>query len=176
MAGLPAIDSLNLWPYLSGAVAQSPRTEVFADPSALVVGNWKLIGANPHNASDATGKGSKVAYACWMGPRYPNGSADPKCYSKQDCVTTGGCLYNVNNDPSEHHDLAMAQPTKLRELQLRLATLQPTVFNPDRGFDDGTADRFARDVHGGFWGPFIGWEASAAAQLDLKLDPPIEGR
>lgn len=45
-AGLRPIDSLDLWPYLSGAVAESPRKEVFADPDALVVGDWKIVGAN----------------------------------------------------------------------------------------------------------------------------------
>ena len=49
-AFLPPIDSLNLWPYLSGAVAQSPRTEIFADPDTLIIGNWKLVGANVANA------------------------------------------------------------------------------------------------------------------------------
>ena len=68
------------------------------------------------------------------------------------------------------------------ELQVRLAELQPTVstqafqllviatsafdrllvglqvFRPDRGVDTGLADRYARDVHGGYWGPFIGLE------------------
>ena len=39
--------------------------------------------------------------------------------------------------------------------QARLAQLQPTVFTPDRGVDDGLADRAARHVHGGFWGPFL---------------------
>ena len=29
-AGLPPIDSLNVWPYLTGKVASSPRTELFA--------------------------------------------------------------------------------------------------------------------------------------------------
>jgi hypothetical protein len=71
-------------------------------------------------------------------------------------------------------------------LQVRLAELQPTVstqafqllviatsafdrllvglqvFRPDRGVDTGLADRYmymyARDVHGGYWGPFIGLE------------------
>ena len=69
--GLPPLDSLNLWPYLSGASEQSPRTEIFADVDTLLRGEWKLVGANPLNASDAKGKGGTLPYACWMGPVTP---------------------------------------------------------------------------------------------------------
>eukprot|EP01043_Picozoa_sp_COSAG02_P019393 COSAG02_NODE_932_length_15816_cov_15.913088_2_plen_193_part_00 len=154
-ASLPPIDSLNLWPYLSGAVAHSPRTEVFADPDTLIIGNWKLVGANVANASDAAGKGSNVSYACWMGPRYPNGTVDPKCHRSENCVANGGCLYNIATDISEHQDLAWEYPSKLRVLQNRLADLQATVFRPDRGVDTGLADYYAKEIHGGFWGPFL---------------------
>ena len=136
-------------------MAESPREEVFADPSALIVGDWKLIGANPINASDAAGKGTNVSFACWMGPRYPNGTADPKCHRAEPCIAQGGCLFNVRDDVSEHVDLAASRPSKLREMQVRLTALQPSVFMPDCGHDSGLADKYARDVHGGYWGPFV---------------------
>jgi hypothetical protein len=45
---LPAVDGLDLWPYLSGKVAESPRKEVFADNAVLVLEiagkKWKLFG------------------------------------------------------------------------------------------------------------------------------------
>ena len=154
-AGLPPIDSLDLMPYLSGAATTSPRSEVFADPDTLIVGDWKLVGANAANASEAAGKGSPVPFACWMGPRYPNGSADPHCHRSEDCASAGGCLYDLARDPAEHVDLASAEPARLRQLQARLAALQPSVFLPDRGVDDGAADRAARELHGGYWGPFL---------------------
>jgi arylsulfatase A-like enzyme len=154
-AGLPPIDSLDLWPYLSGTQSESPRTEVFADADTLVLRGWKLVGANSRNASDARGHGARLPFACWHGPKYPNGSSDPKCHRFEDCVDRGGCLYDVENDPSEYLDLAASKPEKLRELQVRLAELQPTIFAPDRGADDGLADEAARDRHGGFWGPFL---------------------
>jgi arylsulfatase I/J len=154
-AGLPPIDSLDLWPYLSGAAAQSPRTEFLVDPDTLVMGGWKLMGANPRNASDAAGMGAQLPYACWMGPRYPNGTDDPKCHRFENCTALGGCLYNLIDDRAEHVDLAATHPAKLLEMQTRLAALQPTIFVPDRGYDDGLADKFAAEAHGGYWGPFI---------------------
>ena len=111
-----------------------------------------------------------MTFACWMGPRYPNGSADPKCHRSEDCVATGGCLYSLENDVSEHVDLASSHPQKLSEMQARLAELQPTVFRPDRGVDTGLADRYARDVHGGYWGPFI-FDAPVTLQTD-DAPPP----
>jgi len=153
-AGLPAIDSMNLWPYLSGQEEQSPRTEVFADTDTLIVGDWKITGADPQNAK--SGKGDNVSFACWMGPQYPNGTKDPGCYRDEDCAANGGCLYNIKEDPSEYVDHASTNPTKLRELQTRLAELQPTFFNPQRsGGNRMLAAKFAREVYKGYWGPFI---------------------
>merc|ERR1712217_24682 len=153
-AGLPPIDSLNLWPYLSGKTDKSPRSEVFADPGVLILGDWKIIGANVQNATSS--KGEEVATACWMGPEYPNGTADPGCHRSEACANTGGCLYNIFDDPSEHVNLAKQNPSKLRELQQRLAELQPTHFSPKRtGGDKRLPIHYARDVYKGYWGPFI---------------------
>jgi arylsulfatase I/J len=53
-AGLPPVDGLDLWPYLSGKVKASPRTEVFADsvPFGVLLmehegKKWKLMYATP---------------------------------------------------------------------------------------------------------------------------------
>merc|ERR1712130_893480 len=90
LAKLPPIDSMNLWPYLSGQADNSPRTEVFADPGVLIVGDWKIIGANEKNATSQ--RGLDVFVACWMGPQYPNATADPSCWRREPCKANGGCL------------------------------------------------------------------------------------
>merc|ERR1712127_935856 len=79
-AGLPPIDSVNLWPYLSGAESESPRKEVFADPDVIIVGDWKVVGPTCE----------QVGGACWMGPQYPNGTGDPACSRQEPCGATGG--------------------------------------------------------------------------------------
>lgn len=154
-AGLPPIDSLDLWPYLSGATEASPRTEIFASGSTLIVGDMKLIGANATAAGEDRPE-QDVAAACWMGPRYPNGTQDPGCNRAEPCAANGGCLYNVTADPSEYVDLAASRPKELRALQARLAELQKTVFNPVRTGGGGiVAKNYARDVYHGYWGPFL---------------------
>jgi arylsulfatase I/J len=94
-AKLPPIDSLNLWPYLSGQNDTSPRTDIYMDTTALLVFPWKLITGS--NQGD-----------CWASPSYPNGTSDPACYSSLHCHH--GCLFNVQEDPSEYTDLASVHP------------------------------------------------------------------
>jgi hypothetical protein len=40
-SSLPPIDSLNIWPLVSGAVAQSPREDILVNENLLVSGDWK---------------------------------------------------------------------------------------------------------------------------------------
>ena len=95
-ANLPPIDSLNLWPYLSGQNDTSPRSDVYMDTSALLSWPWKVMTGNNSGG-------------CWMGPNYPNGTVDPGCNTTVACGDTG-CLFNVEEDPTEHHDVAKEQP------------------------------------------------------------------
>ena len=71
-ASLPPLDSLNLWPYLSGEVDISPRDQVL-----LGTGNGNVNGIIISNISNGTTKIWKrlegdVAFAGWTGPTCPN--------------------------------------------------------------------------------------------------------
>ncbi len=67
----------------------------------------------------------------------------------------GGCLFNIFADPTEHNDIAAANPDIVKAMMARIVELQTTAFGPDRGTDDGTACKAAIDTWGGFWGPFL---------------------
>ena len=89
-----------------------------------------------------------------MGPRYPNGTV-PQPQS-QDCGDAG-CLYNVIDDPTEHEDLAAAQPDVLANLTARFAELAATAYQTP--YLDGqmncTGDpRVVAMMAGGFWVPW----------------------
>ena len=58
-------------------------------------------------------------------------------------------------DPTEHDEISKANPSIVEELQAIIAAESKTIFNPDRGTDDGLACTKAFNVHGGFWGPFL---------------------
>lgn len=170
---------MNLWPYLSGKVEQSPRTEIFADSRPVGVllkeiegRKWKLFLESASSAGERAHFNDGMArlalhwqgvppsnytgaidFACHMGPQYPNGTVSPAC----NCSTMvdGGLLYDLDADPGEHTNLRDARPAVLQAMSARLEALQPSFFNPDRagGSQDKVMD--AAIARGGYWGPFV---------------------
>ena len=161
-AGLPPIDSLNLFPYLTGATTRSPRQELWADINVLISGRLKLL------------KGSEIAKACWHGPLYPNASVYGRPYdsdkgakkwdndgncNRTELCPNGGCLYDIFADESEHINLSddPAFRSVLTTMLARLSALGPTLFNPNRG--NTTAGQALAEAalvrNRGFAGPFV---------------------
>ena len=98
-ADLPKIDSLNMWPMLSGQNRTSPRTVIPLSPG-LISGDYKILVG-------------EITQAGWTGPQYPNktnprGGIEPS----ENCRDTG-CLYNIKEDPEERNDLAATMPDVL---------------------------------------------------------------
>ena len=139
-ANLPPIDSLNMWPLISGQNSTSPRTDVPVSNFTLISGDYKIL----------TGD---ITSATWGGPFSPNTTANPGRNTTQHCGD--GCLYNIKEDPTEHNNLAAENPAKLKEMQDKLAQYQATHFHPDRGKKWPGACTAAVDQYGGFWGPFV---------------------
>ena len=94
--------------------------------------------------------------AGWTGPVYPN-STDPDggVIACEHCSKRQGCLYDIINDPGEHHNLASRMPRKLKKMRERLREYQATHFNPNRGEGSQAACDAALNEYDGFWGPFI---------------------
>ena len=122
-AGLPPIDSLDLWPLLSGANATSPRAEVPVDPSTLIAWPWKLMQGPQWWAGRA-------------GASYPNASS-PGLPSLNEWVLCGdGCLFDLESDREERHDVAAAHADVVAAMGARLAALREGFFsNNDTGVD-----------------------------------------
>ena len=146
-AHLPPLDSINMWPYIVGEAAASPRTTIHMDAGVLVQGDLKYLK-------------NESALACWHGPQYPNatGPDASDCTRVESCDP---CMYNLTADPNEHvnlaHDPAHAQAVE------RLATLSSkldeTIFKPNRGMPDPEACyqaiKYGEGKSWGFWGPWI---------------------
>ena len=140
-AKLPPVDSYNMWPLISGENTTSPRTEVPVSINTLISGDYKiLVGTVPQ--------------AGWTGPHYPNTTSPEGIKTEEQCGDSG-CLYNVKNDPLEHENLASKMPSELKQMQQKLAKVQATYFNPDRGSPYPGACETAIEKYGGFWGPFV---------------------
>ena len=135
---LPPIDSLNVWPLISGQNTTSPRVDIPLTNKSLISGDYKII----------TGD---VGHAGWTGPHYPNGSGSVDVEEK----CGDGCLYNIKEDPLEHHNLAKDMPDVLKTMQSKLAKYVSTRFNPDRGKEWPGACDAAVNKYGYFWGPFV---------------------
>jgi arylsulfatase I/J len=120
-AGLPPLDSVDLWPLISGANTTSPRAEVPLSPSAIISGDWKLLlGAQP--------------VAGWSGPLFPNASS-PAASPHAQALACGarGCLFDVASDAGEHDDVAAAHPDVVARLAARLAALRGGFFSNGDG-------------------------------------------
>lgn len=85
---LPPIDSINMWPLLSGEVVKSPRDHILVTKDLLVSGDYKIM----------TGKAQGAG---WPGPQYPNVSSAGHEESTVSLQCANGCLFDVANDPTE---------------------------------------------------------------------------
>jgi len=161
-AGLPALDSLSMWPLLTGANATSPRAELQLSTQALVQ-------CNPSFVATAGAAAKPTCYKLitgmqpmngWTGPQYPNASGPQPAEIpgagisgwEYDCGD--GELFDVLADPTEHVNLAAEQPALLASMQARLAELNEGYFSPDRGKPDHAACTAAK-ARGGYYGPFV---------------------
>eukprot|EP00658_Telonema_sp_P-2_P013108 TRINITY_DN14971_c0_g2_i7.p1 TRINITY_DN14971_c0_g2~~TRINITY_DN14971_c0_g2_i7.p1 ORF type:complete len:199 (-),score=47.13 TRINITY_DN14971_c0_g2_i7:336-932(-) len=81
-----------------------------------------------------------------------NDSVNDRVTFTHDCGH--GCLFDVQHDPSELHDLAgdPEHATRLQKMKLHLS--QVSLFSPDRG--NMTSLACQSGVHnGGYYGPFV---------------------
>jgi len=155
-AGLPPVDSVNLWPLLSGADTAEPHDAIpvvvdhttnpllgGGNVSALLMGNYKLLIGT-----------QMLSY--WQGPDFPNASSapygvliDPKL--KQLCSP---CLFDVFADPGEHNNIAESLPGQVAKMQAKLAELRRSAYSEPSNMQ--TALCQAKVVaNGNFYGPFI---------------------
>jgi len=124
------IDSINLWPWISGDVAASPRTVLVHDHSlmdcdtkncsatksckgcyhywgALRMGKWKMI----------VGHEGFEKQASWFGNFTPNASDPTPDFNVQmECWWHTPCLFNLDVDSTEHHNVAAANPAVVKQM------------------------------------------------------------
>ena len=121
-AGLPPMDSLDVWPLVSGANATSPRTGFPLSATAYVTARWKLILGQPDHAG-------------WTGPLWPNASSPEKDVVPIVADCREGCLYDVAADPGEHLDVAAANPGVVAQLKGALAEAAKTFYTNNETAD-----------------------------------------
>jgi len=157
-SGLPAIDSLNLWPLLSGQGTANPRAEagLLVTAHMLVKGRWKYVSG-----------GQDMIEAEWGGPQYPNETTvtDPIDKHSFKCPFQG-CLYDVVADPTEHHEVSAANPDVVAAMKAELQKQAKTIWSTSHKTDSACKEA-ARSIYGGFYGPWKELPAPKVRWTDL---------
>ena len=162
-AGLPPVDSIDMWPLLSGANVTAPRdwvpllvdasvvgvsaVKIPVNMSAVIVGDWKLV------------KGPMILQSYTQGPQFPNSSyvpygrfTDPKqiqiCWPK-------GCLYNVASDPGELHDVAKSEHEIVKQLDAKIEEMRASHFQSKSDLSQNASCGAAITAYGNFYGPWL---------------------
>ena len=86
----------------------------------------------------------------------------PACLCTAHCGHTG-CLFKIEKDPTEHHDVASSNLAIARKMLARVVLLNDTrvpptkggLYNPVRGTVQPAACAKAMGEYRGFWGPWM---------------------
>lgn len=147
-AGLPPVNSVDLWPMISGQNLTSPRQEVPISPGAIIQWPYKLV----------------TGWNWWSGRSgavYPNASSpDMSPDVWRNCGN--GCLFDLSQDWVEQNDISGSNPDIVTNLNNRLNELVPTFWqNNDTGINNCPQNITmlcgcwaAINTWGGFLGPF----------------------
>ena len=147
-SGPVPVDGIDIWEALTSGGA-SPRTElvhnIFGDhPGAIRVGRYKLLKGPPF-------VGGYNGYNCW------NATA---CEVEEEAVCAETpCLYDMETDRAEQHDLAASQPALVKQLEARYAELAKSeVTLAASGLcpvDAPKVDGCTANRGGGVWAPWL---------------------
>lgn len=173
--GLPAVDSLDVWPMVSGANTTSPRVELPLNGNGTVMsfpGTGLIVTCPASPACRGSHgrfkllRGSFANGGSYPGPTTPNGT---KGIVPFDCGR--GCIFDLDADPTEHNDLAAHKPTLLRNLiDLAEAYDATTYQSPGGAGTDPKAIQAADAYYGGFWGP---WQDDAVFAALVAAPAPM---
>eukprot|EP01084_Bolivina_argentea_P172232 298368_1 len=150
-AGLPPIDSFNMWPLITGETNVSARTEFILSSThsnhvhgaGMISGDYKILFGYQ-------------SPAFWTSLDWPNGSHGEPNTIYCGNATTGGCLFNIKEDISERIDLinkteyqAIGQQLRERFIELN-STKYITDFGPQ---DPKCCEQIQKN--GGYFGPWL---------------------
>ena len=179
-AGLPPIDSINQWGYLTGAVRDAPRAELpLGDCANSGSVHERLCGGEDPGDTTASGLVARVdgsLYKLLLGIVHLDCSTEAVhptvLFSKKtfhlncpslDCGADG-CLHNLTADETETTNLnPPGGPTPSRgvaavlaHMRARMRVHNATVFNPRRGKAAiEPACEWAVSRYNGTWGPWL---------------------
>ena len=141
--GFAPVDSLDLWPWLSGAAPASPRTTLALDHNRYDPCPTCGDAAGPRNVSGAliewphkllVGKVGGESSASWYGTFSPNATnpvTNTSIFACGNDSPLGGCLFDLSVDPEERNDLASQQPAVFARLLANFYGLKSQYHPPN---------------------------------------------
>ena len=109
-------------------------------------GLWKLV------------KEPQIPMNGWTGPLTPNSTETHyEAWFEFGCGG-GGCLFRIDEDESEHHNVALApaNAARLKAMAEQIDVFTKGAFSPERGTPQlELACAAAQGAYHGFWGPWI---------------------
>jgi len=120
-------DSIDVWPYLSGAVAESPRKEILHEHMMFTVNTSACIWNNIWQAVPCMGAGAirvgdyklvvgTHGHATNFGHFSPNASYTKAASQLTMCSMQEPCLFNVPVDEGENHDISKEHPDLVAQM------------------------------------------------------------
>lgn len=151
--GFFPVDGIDLWPYLTGQRRGNAHHE-------LLVSGCRQ-GAGPCNGAMFSGElkliVGKQQPAGWYRTPGERHAADKShdAAADDDC-SSGPCVFNMTDDPTERRNLAAEDPGRFAALVRRFEQLSAVTVPQDRGTSECTAAAMCAQVHrnGGFFGPW----------------------
>ncbi|EGD72429.1 hypothetical protein PTSG_00448 [Salpingoeca rosetta] len=150
--GIAPLDAIDMWPYISGAVSESPRDFIVHDhrmftsniTGAIRKGDWKLF-VDPD-----------MKWANWFGFFAPNASVPDPPKETLQCPRESPCLFNIKKDMTEQHNVAKEHPLVVMEMLALFDSLNNEYHPPkDAAPTNSTAFYAYVNAHNGFLGPFM---------------------
>lgn len=109
----------------------------------------------PSNRYKYARPGTKMTESAWGGERYPNASTSRDAIGDHSIVCGDtGCLFNVNEDIREEHEISAKNPELVSELQLLLDEEASTIWSQPHG-NDPKCRETAWSRYGGYFGPWL---------------------
>eukprot|EP01064_Diplonema_japonicum_P008072 TRINITY_DN15601_c0_g1_i1.p1 TRINITY_DN15601_c0_g1~~TRINITY_DN15601_c0_g1_i1.p1 ORF type:complete len:512 (+),score=90.07 TRINITY_DN15601_c0_g1_i1:51-1538(+) len=148
--GYPSTDGMDLRGYFVAPLNMTrPVKDIVLSSNAFISGDWKYV-ASTVNASYC--QHGDCGY--WTGPWWPITSAHVPLEADPGCPVDG-CLFNLADDVTEHHELSTQYPERQQAMKAQLAKYVEGRFqtNSTYGYNNCTTLKEAASKNGGFAAP-----------------------
>jgi len=178
-AGLPAVDSVNVWDFITskdlhnkdmprkrlviGGVVGGEDTDGKGQTQVSGLIQWDDAKRKYYKLILGESNGNTIRCSAWGNPLTLSDDFPEQIYPIAGfCNTTQvcghdpetGCLFDLDEDPGETKSLAKHHKALFKKMLANIVKANQTVYSPNRGKVDPAACTVGKD-RGSFWGPWL---------------------